>query len=273
MSKTRPSDNYEWPPVPEATGWTDLREDILRSRTGLLATYTGIKVTITGTPDTVARFRSVRNGDTHLTAGGAGELAWTPEAVQRYAGPDTGPFQVRTVWAQPRSNPGFFVRGDSPIESVYDIRPGTRMPEMRTYIDDQPIVDALLAWARVKAEDIVWVSARDTAHKVEMVVEGKADIALGIPTAESIKKAENSPYDNRRIDPNPGTDHDGVRRFWQIKPPINFGPIFSGVPSSIGHRGTCSTSLYFTRDRTDTAFVYHLARWLDENYTRFRTLH
>jgi len=273
MVKITSAPDYKWPEQLKAMGWTGLGENILRSWTTLLAADTGIKVTITGTPDTVSRFRAVHSGEAHITAGGAGELARMLEAVQRYAGRDTGPFQLRVVWAQSRSNSGFFVRGDSPIRTIYDIKPGVRMPDMRTYIEDQPIVDAILAWAKVKEEDVVWVPAENAAHKAELVVEGKADIAFAIPTAESIKKAERGPHGIRWIDLNPETDPEGARRFLTVKPMIAFGPIFSGVPSSIGHWGTCGTSLYFTREQTDAGFVYHLARWLDENHSRFRGLH
>ncbi len=265
--------DYKWPEELKAMGWTGLGEDILKSWANLLSAETGIKVTVIGTPDTVTRFRAIHNGQAHITAGGAGELARMLEAKQRYAGRETGPFPLRVVWVQSRSNSGFFVRGDSPVRTIYDIKPGIRMPDMRTYIEDQPIVDALLAWAGIGEEDVVWVPAKNATHKAELVVQGKADIAFAIPTAESIKKAELNPHGIRWIDLNPETDPEGAKRFWAVKPLITFGPIFSGVPSSIGHWGTCGTSLYFTREQTDASFVYHLARWLDENYHRFKNLH
>lgn len=273
MVRIDSTSSYKWPEPLKAMGWTGLGENILKSWTALLAAETGIKVTITGTPDTVTRFRAIHHGEADFTAGGAGELARMLEAVQRYAGRDTGPFQLRVVWVQSRSNSGFFVRGDSPIRTIYDIKPGVRMPDMRTYIEDQPIVDAIIAWAKVKEKDVIWVPAENAAHKAELVVEGKADIAFAIPTAESIKKAESNPYGIRWIDLNPETDPEGAKRFWAVKPLITFGPIFSGVPSSLGHWGTCGTSLYFTKEQTDTEFIYHLSKWLDMNYPRFKDLH
>jgi hypothetical protein len=105
------------------------------------------------------------------------------------------------------------------------------------------------------------------------VVEGKADIAFAIPTAESIVKAERNPHGIRWIDLNPNIDPDGARRFWKVKPLITFGQIFSGVPSSIGHWGTTGTSLYITREQNNPDFIYLLAKWLDLNFPRFKNLH
>ena len=54
---------------------------------------------------------------------------------------------------------------------------------------------------------------------------------------------------------------------------VTFAPIHSGVASAVGHWGTTGFDLEQTRADTDPELVYHLVKWMDENYPRFKDKH
>ncbi|MCX8126210.1 MAG: hypothetical protein N3E40_03590, partial [Dehalococcoidia bacterium] len=59
-----------------------------------------------------------------------------------------------------------------------------------------------------------------------------------------------------------------------VDPLIRFGIIpEGGVKSAVGVPSTEGIVFEVTIDRTDPAFVYHLARWFDLNYERFKKRH
>jgi hypothetical protein len=135
------------------------------------------------------------------------------------------------------------------------------------------IYEALLAWAKVSKDDIVWVSPKGTEDKIRLVMDGRADLCFANPTSPEIWEADKEPPGIRWIALNAGEDPEGARRFQKIDPLINFAPIVNGVPSSLGVWGTGGVSLYTGRAATDRFLVYHLAKWLDNNWLKYRDLH
>jgi TRAP-type uncharacterized transport system substrate-binding protein len=271
--KAKSKNGFKWPEEFRVVGWTGLGQGILGSWTKVLAADTGMKCQVGHTTDTVNRFKWVKAGLFDMTAGGTSETQQMLEGDLRYANRDTGAFNIRCVWAQSKSNSGFFVRGDSHIKGIYDIKPGTRVVDMRDYLASQRILDGVFAWAKVDEKDIVWVKAKSSEDKARLVMEGKADFAFAMPSSQSIIDAEKSPYGIRWIDCNSEKDPEGAARYWKIDPLVAFGPMFNGVKSALGVWGSFGTSLYCTRDDKDPEFVYHMAKWMDENYPRFKDLH
>lgn len=238
----------------------------------VLEADTGMKVRIGAESNVVHRLRWTALGMFHLTAGGTSKTRQMLVAEPQFALRDGGPFPVRVAWSQSHDNAGFFVRADSPIKSIYDVKPGTRLVGM-TAAAVSTIYDAFLAWAKVSRDDIVWVPPGNVEDKTRAVMEGRADLTFAIPTSASVYQAEKTPPGIRWLELDAAQDPAGARRFKEIDPLINFAPIINGVPSSLGVWGTCGTSLYTTRQATDTALVYHLARWLDANWGEYRDLH
>ncbi|MEW6142896.1 MAG: TAXI family TRAP transporter solute-binding subunit [Chloroflexota bacterium] len=273
-STTKSKSSFKWPEEFAAVGWSGLGQQILGSWSKVLQADTGMKCRVAHTPDTVQRFKWTRFGLFQLTAGGTTETSQMIEGDRRYAHRDTGPFQIRAVWAQSKSNSGYFVRGDSPIKDIYGMKPGIRVVDMRGYLASQRILEGFLLWANLDPEkDVVWVPATSSDHKAQLVVEGKADVAFAVPSSPSIFAADKNPYGIRWIDCNSEKDPEGLARFQAVDSLVSFGPMFNGPPSAIGHWGTVGISLYCTREQTDTEFVYQLAKWFDENYEKYRKLH
>jgi uncharacterized protein len=222
--------------------------------------------------NTVNRFKWTGLKLFHLTAGGTTETSQMIMADRKYAYRDTGPFPIRVVWAQAKSCSGYIVRGDSPIKTIYDVKPGVRFSDMLPFAASVRIVEAFLAWAKVANKDVVWIPGKNYRENVQAVVDGKADISFGIPTSPAILEAEKNPKGIRWIEMNPNADPEGAKRLWEVDPLVTFGRMF-GVPSCEGIWSNVGTSLYTTHADTPPMMVHRLARWFDENFPRYKDLH
>lgn len=261
-----------WPAELAVISGSGVGVAVARSWGQVLAADTGMKVRVAAESNVVHRLRFIASGMFHLAAGGTAKTRQMLVGEPPFAWRDGGPFPVRIVWSQSRDNAGFFVRADSRIKSVYDVKPGTRLVSL-TEAATSPIYEAFLAWAKVLRDEITWVPPRNAADKTRAVMDGRADLCFAIPTSANIYEAEKTPPGIRWIALNAIEDPGGARRFKEVDPLINFAPIINGVPSSLGVWGTSGTSLYTTRAATDEGLVYHLSRWLDDNWTKYRDLH
>ncbi|RJQ41539.1 MAG: hypothetical protein C4555_00055, partial [Dehalococcoidia bacterium] len=268
--------SFKWPQSITATCWTGLGAEVYGSWLPVLGEKTGMRTRLIPTFDTVSRFRWLRFGLVDMTAGGPTVISQMLEGNRRYSKRDSGPFQFRAFWAQSKTNSGYMVRGDSYIKTTDDIRPGIRVVDMRSYLANQRILEAFLVWGgHIKdlEKEVVWVPAENIERKAQLVIDGKADLAFVSPTSQTTCDAEKKPYGIRWVEVNPEKEPEGARRFLKVDPLVTFGPMIYGTASCIGKWGTVGISLFCTRADTDPEFVYHLAKWLDENWAKYRDLH
>jgi len=266
---------FHWPDSIRVIGWTGLGVNIYNAWVPKICKDTGMRQRIGNTKDSLERFKYTKLGLFDLTAGGTTETSLMMEGDRRFADRDTGPFPIRVVWAQSRANSGIVVRGDSYIKSTHDIKPGVRVVDMTGYVASQRIQEACLAWAGITdlKRDVQWVPAHSSEEKVSLIVEGKADMTHIVCSTVAVVNAENNPHGLRWIDLNEEKDPEGAARFRALDPLVSFGPMFDGPPSCIGVHGTVGTPLYITHERTDTDYIYHLAKWLDENWAKYKDGH
>lgn len=268
--------NFKWPETFAAVGWTGLGNSLLRSWFPILSETTGMECRVMHTPDSVNRFRWLHYGTTDMTAGGTTETSQMLEGDRRYSKRDCGAFPIRAIWAQSKSNSGFFVRGDSHIKTIDDIGPGVKAVDMRNYLASQRIFEAFLVWSgKIKdvEGEVDWVQANSSDHKAQMIVDGKADVAFAMPSSESIYRAEKNPHGIRWISLNSDEQPEGAKRFLDIDPLISFAPMFNGVESCQGVWGSVGISLHCMRADKDPEFVYAMCKWFDDNYELFRDKH
>jgi TRAP-type uncharacterized transport system substrate-binding protein len=269
--------NFKWPEKFSAVGWMGLGQKLLGSWFPILAETTGMECRVMFTPDSVNRFRWLHYGTTDMTAGGTTETSQMFEGDRRYSKRDTGAFPLRAIWAQSKSNSGFFVRGDSHIKTIDDIGPGVKAVDMRNYLASQRIFEAFLVWSGkikdVEGGDVDWVQANSSDHKAQLIVDGKADVAFAMPSSESIYRAEKNPHGIRWISLNSDEQPEGAKRFLDIDPLISFAPMFNGVESCQGVWGSVGISLHCMRADKDPEFVYAMCKWFEDNYDKFRDKH
>ncbi|RJQ40985.1 MAG: hypothetical protein C4555_00690 [Dehalococcoidia bacterium] len=268
--------SYGWPEKFGVIGWSGVGEHIYKSWTSPLAQDTGMKIRIANTVDSVQRFKYTKIGLFDITAAGTTETSQLLEGDRRYGYRDTGPFQIRAVWVQSKTNSGYVTRGDSAIKDINDIKPGVRVVDMRSYMASQRILEAFLVWnGHIKdvEKDVVWIPSTSLEHKAKLIANGEADVAFAIPSAPPTYEAEKNPHGLRWIETREDKDPEGAKRFRSVDSLISFGPMFNGVPSCVGKWGCVGTSLYCTREDVDADFIYHLAKWLDENWHKYNYRH
>jgi TRAP-type uncharacterized transport system substrate-binding protein len=271
-------DGYKWPEhfsvgVLPATGGLET-PNVVRQWTRVLAQDTGMKVHMVSAPDKATKFKWVHYRFADIADGGTSEYGQVLEGVWHYGDRDNGAFPVRIAWVFSKYDAGFIVRGDSFIKDVSDIKPGVRVVDMRSYLPSQRNIEGLLAWAVIKdpEKEIVWVAAKDADEKIRLIVEDKADVAFALPTAPSTFTAEKNPHGIRWIELNPAKDPQGAKRLSE-KYITTFGPMFRGVKSARGVWSTVGTDQFCCHTGVNSELIYHLAKWLNEKWPRYKDLH
>ena len=261
---------WQWPEQVHiaAPGQSGLAKYV--SWASIMEADTGMAVRVIPEADPGRCMRYLKDGEMFLSSASKSALGNMIEAVEDHATEDGGPFQARVVWVHDLGNSGFFVRGDSDIETIYDIGPGTRFSvwNMRDSTLNPP--RSLLAWIQLDEEEIEWVDAGSFEGAMRAVAEGRADIAFGFPTSPTLYEVAAAPHGIRFLDLNGEEDPEGARR-WQARNPLySFGPIATGVPEAVGRWGTVGYIFDVTTESADSELVYHFARWLDEKYDSYK---
>jgi TRAP-type uncharacterized transport system substrate-binding protein len=238
----------------------------------LLEADTGMAVRVVPENNYIRRHQLVADGTMLLQGLGKSGMSDALEAsAEEYmVKPPTG-HQARIVWIHDVAYSGLFVRGDSPINSIYDFKPGIRWSVWSKAWSIMKVPTALLAWAKLKPEDAQWILSGASDHAVRAVAEGRADIVWYFPSAQIVYDAAAAPHGIKFIDMNSQADPEGAARFREFDPMYTFGIMRSGVtPEARGHWGTVGEKYEITSDKSDPELIYHLAKWLDQNWDRYK---
>ncbi len=231
---------------------------------------TGMAIRVVPEADPGKCMRYLKDGEMFLSSASKSMLSNVIEATEDHATKDGGPFQARVVWIHDLANSGFFVRGDSDIERIYDIGPGTRFSVWNMKDSTLNPFRSLLAWIQLDEEKIEWVNAGSFEGAMRAVAEGRTDVAFGFPTSPTLYEVASAPHGIRFLDLNAEKDPEGAKR-WQARSPLySFAPIKTGVSEAVGHWGTVGYIFDITTKKHDAELVYHFAKWLDENYNQYK---
>jgi len=266
---------WEWPDklVIASTGEGFAGFAVATAWATLLAADTGMKIRIV-TEETQIRMNWVRDCVAFCTGQGL-----TPHSImldrQGNASREGAPWQARTIYPITKSSMGYVVRGDSPIKTPDDIKPGTKFIYLALGPARSGLEDALVAWCGLDPEDIVWIPASSFDACTRFIMDGKGDISYGNPTSPAWFEAEASPRGIRWLELDAKKYPAAAQRFIPIFPasPISFIPADSGVPSAIGVTMVSLVCPYTASIDQDPELVYHLIKWLDENRDRYKDSH
>jgi len=186
---------------------------------------------------------------------------------------------MRIVGSAHSGTMGFMVRGDSPIKTIYDIGPETRVAEPASASE---MIYALLAWLQLNKGPILPYSA-DTEWNVKLVpldswednltsiTNGSVDVGWATPENPLVKEAANSSHGIRFLDLPISKDPDGAQRFRQFLP---FGKLMPapkhGVKEIWGVNSLVGTACIWCRSNLDSNLAYKLTKWFDENYELYK---
>jgi len=239
----------------------------------LLDADTPMQIRVVPEADQNKSMHLVSTGEMFLGQASKSALRNYLEAIEDCARKEWGPFQVRIVWLHSLANSGFYVRGDSPIQTIYDLGPGTRFSVWNLKTSTLNPTRSLLAWLELDEEDIEFVDAGTFEGAQRAITEGRADVAFCFPTSQSVYEQSAAPHGIRFLDLNSEADPEGAKR-WQARNPMyTFAPMGSGVKEAIGAWGTVGYIFDVTSVNSDPDLVYNMAKWLDENYDRYKDAH
>ena len=274
----------EAPPVEEVWEWPDKLAQIAGTGVGVASTQgftselskaTGMSIRLVPEGNPQLRFRWVNDGTFFCVSEAPTMVADVMEAKLGHAVRDGGPFQIRLLWSYTVAESGFIVRGDSDIKDVTDIKPGASIVDF-AFVPayKQGFPSALLAWAQVDFDDVVWVPAGSYGAAMRMISGGQADLCMAFCASPDTYEAAAAPHGIRFVNFPYQEDPEGAKRFLAVWPIISFGKMTQGPPDAIvGITSTQGiTGTYVTAD-ADPELVYHYAKWLDENYDLYKDNH
>ena len=244
----------------------------------LIEKATGMKLRVTPLESRAEHLRWLKNGNADLIADPITEAVNSIVAEKEFATKDGGPFQIRFVW-QYSTNPfSYFVRGDSDIKTIYDIKPEGKRKRRISTITAQPAYHvgslALCAWLGIDPEkDVIWVPVGSYANSLRAVGEGKADVTYASPESTVMVELEAIPQGIRWLTLPVDKDPAGMKRYLNMRPQAILTTINTGVKSANGVIGSTNALCYLARADTDTEFMYNLAKWFGEQYNVYKNVH
>jgi len=261
---------WKWPSIVYVTASGQSGMAKFASWATIMEADTGMAIRVVPESSPVKETLNLRQGKMLLGSASKSAYRNVIEALEDMAIRDGGAYQVRIVWVNDLAHSGFFVRGDSKIKTLADIKPGTRFAVWDMKESTLNPTKSLLAWVQLDPKDVVWVNAGSYDGAMRAVVDGRADIVFCFPTSPAVFEAAAAPQGIRFIDLDAKADPDGAKRWQAVNRLYSFGPMGAGVPQAIGRWGTVGYISIVTREESDPELIYNIARWLDANYARYK---
>jgi len=239
----------------------------------VLEEITGMKVRVVPEDSIPQKAKWVKDGLFDAYDQSSGEIGpYFMETKGGYATVDGGPFDVRAFAYLYDQIFGVFVRGDSEIMTVYDIKPEHKVA-LWTVPGGSDIARAVLAYANLTLEDVQVVEFGSYPAQMRAVPEGQVDVSfVGLPSSSVMQEAQANPHGIRWLSLNSEEDPEGAKRFNEFLPCHFNAPITIGVESAIGVWGWGSAGMLWTAADSDPELIYNLNKWLDENYDSYKNL-
>lgn len=238
----------------------------------LLEKQTGVKVRIKPEPNMAVKFKLLKQEAVDFCSASTGGAAFLTEGVDQYSTKDLGPVSVRSCWLAQQIFIGYLVRADSPIKTIYDIK-GKKVGVSTAAVTQTLAMDALLAFAGLTWKDVTRVPYANLPASERGVLEGSCDVSYSTPTSASTLEVEAGPHGARYLPLPVKEDPEGAKRFLKVRPTLEFGICTMGAKAAHGVSMISTPYYFFTMKDKDPNVIYHLAKWLDENYAQYKDAH
>ena len=270
-----PAFAWQWPStfVISTTGTGTATYGQTISWGSLLEEQTKMKVRVVPADNYVERARSHKAGQSVLTANTTTEMFTQVEAREMHATREGGSYDAQVFRPNSRTPFGFIISKDSDIKTVYDLK--KRRPKIALLTPSTSsvlMVKALLAMVQLDEKDVTFIPVTTWANSTKSVPEGKADVAYASAVSAVSFEAEASARGIRWLEL-PKDDKEGLARFSKVMRGISFATNARGVKSAHGVHMCININHYYVRGSEDPELIYQLAKWLDENYTKYKDKH
>lgn len=239
--------------------------------TGEFSAATKSRARVLPAPTGYARAEWLNSGEGRLSLYQPSDYFDQMDAVEGYASRIGGPTDTRMIHMNLVTGWGYMVRGDSNIKTVADIKPGIKVA---FYAGSSFIIngmDALLAYAGLKRDDVELVEIGSYGANTNVVVEGRADVTFTSPISGPSYQAEAGPNGIRWLEiPSREKNPEAYDRYRALQPGYILQKTASGVKSAIGVQMDHAFQANNVLASEDPEFVYQLAKWLDENHDRYK---
>lgn len=232
---------------------------------------TGVRVAVLPAPNGFARANWLNTGEGRLSMLQASDYFDQMDAAQGYGSEASGPSDTRVAFMNMVTPWGFVTRGDTPIKSFDDVKPGTKIALAKSSSFLVVAVQALLAYRGLKESDVSIVEVGSYGANTAVLAEGRVDLAFTSPISGPSYQAEANPAGLRWI-PLPAREKDPAAydRYRRLMSGYVPQTTLSGVKSALNipmdHAFQCS----HVRADDDPEFVYQLIKWLDEHHESYK---
>jgi len=233
----------------------------------------GTKIRIIPAGTDLPRHLPLRAGDVDASITGFGVVAMQ-EGIDEYKTLDWGPQTVRVMRFMQQSGIALIVRADSDIHTPADLR-GKKVAFYPGSAILTKIVEWNLAFAGLTWDDVEVVDVPGYSGAGRMVMEGKIDTAIVVPTAALCYEFEAMPYGLRYL-PTPHADTAGWERARQVEPAFvpRVADIGAGLsPEKPLETGTYAYPIAVVYDWTDEDMVYFMTKAIHETYDMYLPKH
>lgn len=221
-----------------------------------------------------AKLRLLREGRAQFWWNTMQSVSEIMEGNLDYAISDGGPSELRIA------HPGFYlmmaptVLGNSPIRSIYDIKPGMRYalpvgtPVIALYYE------AIFAFAGIDINDMVAVEFGSFPASQEALINRTVDIGLIDPGGIFAQRISSGPSGIHYLGfPSEEDDPEGYARFASVVPTLSFLSNQIGVEESKGVNMIAHINTGYCMGDLDPEITYRLVKWMDENFDRYKGNH
>jgi hypothetical protein len=241
----------------------------------LLETTTGSKVRITPEPDP-ARIERAITGNTDLIFMDMSDMALYYRGQGAYS--DLAKENFYVVWLEYDPPMGYMVPGDSDIKTMHDIKARVEKKKRIKVAYFAPATawgmratQFLPAFLDISPEKVTPVPFGSINDMYYSILQGKADILCGGLSTSVLPALMATPRGIRFLDM-PLEDKAAWQRALDVLPTEWPAQVNDwGVPEEFRGLGCwVAPSLYFATATEDEDTIYQLARWIHENYDKYK---
>jgi uncharacterized protein len=232
---------------------------------------TGSRARVLPAPNGYARTEWLNSKEGRLSLYQPSDYFDQLDAVEGYASRIAGPSDTRLINMNLVTGWGYMVRGDSNIKTIEDIKPGIRIVYYAGSSFILAGMDALLAYRGLTRKDVQLVEVGSYGANTNVVVEGRADVTFTSPISGPSYQAEAAPNGIRWLEiPSRDKNPEAFDRYRAIQPGYLLEKTKAGVKSAIGVQMDHAYQANHVLASDDPEFVYQLAKWMDDNYDKYK---
>lgn len=233
--------------------------------------FLGVPVRTMPTDSTKVSFSQIRERKALFAALSTSSLGVGLQGEHPYCVEGWGPQKLALVWMGYDGPFGYFVRGDSPIKTVKDLK-GKKVAWYLASPAWMLGAEGVLRFAELTLKDVELVRLGSYAACARAVVEGKADADYVSAVSSVTFEIMESPSGIRFL-PMPLEDKEGWARYNEINPLIPWGVCEKGVKVARGVPMANHIFCNATYMDVDTEYIYQVAKFFGEAYDQYKDLH